>query len=227
IIGLSDATALLLGIYHKTGLVTFYGPALATGFGEFAPLVDVTYACFKDVLAPQGHADYTYIQPKEWTDEMIDWESQVRPKRCQANHVEFAGHGRVSGRLIGGNLNTMWSIWGSPYIPEIKTGDILLIEDSFKHISTVERLFMFLRLNGIFDRVSAIVLGKHEQFDGAGSGRKPITVLQEVLDGLSVPIVSDFDCAHTHPVLTMPIGGQACIDFDAETVTLKAPWTAT
>ncbi|MFA0349917.1 LD-carboxypeptidase, partial [Vibrio sp. 10N.222.55.C6] len=35
IVGYSDATALLLGIYAKTGLVTFYGPALVASFGEF------------------------------------------------------------------------------------------------------------------------------------------------------------------------------------------------
>lgn len=42
IIGYSDITALLLGIYAKTGLVTFYGPALAASFGEFPPFVDET-----------------------------------------------------------------------------------------------------------------------------------------------------------------------------------------
>ena len=34
IIGYSDTTALLLAIYAKTGLVTFYGPAVASSFGE-------------------------------------------------------------------------------------------------------------------------------------------------------------------------------------------------
>lgn len=35
IIGYSDVTALLLGIYAQTGLITFYGPALVASFGEF------------------------------------------------------------------------------------------------------------------------------------------------------------------------------------------------
>lgn len=38
-IGYSDATALLLGIYVKTGIPTFYGPALVPSFGEFEPLL--------------------------------------------------------------------------------------------------------------------------------------------------------------------------------------------
>lgn len=45
-IGYSDATALLLGIYAKTGIPTFYGPALVPSFGEFEPFVDDTYKYF-------------------------------------------------------------------------------------------------------------------------------------------------------------------------------------
>ncbi len=37
-IGYSDVSALLLGIYAKTGTPTFYGPALVPSFGEFEPL---------------------------------------------------------------------------------------------------------------------------------------------------------------------------------------------
>ncbi|MCC4820412.1 LD-carboxypeptidase, partial [Vibrio lentus] len=55
IIGYSDATALLLGIYAKTGLVTFYGPALVASFGEFPPLVDETFQSFTDILCSDSH----------------------------------------------------------------------------------------------------------------------------------------------------------------------------
>lgn len=50
IIGYSDTTALLLGIYAKTGLITFYGPALASSFGEFPPFVDMTFDYFKSMI---------------------------------------------------------------------------------------------------------------------------------------------------------------------------------
>ena len=42
IIGYSDVTALLLGIYARTGLVTFYGLVAAASFGELPPFVDLT-----------------------------------------------------------------------------------------------------------------------------------------------------------------------------------------
>ena len=68
--------------------------------------------------------------------------------------------GQAEGRLLGGNLDTMQGIWGSPYMPAIREGDILLLEDSLKDAATVERSFSLLKLNGVFDRVGGVILGK-------------------------------------------------------------------
>ena len=40
IVGYSDVTALLLGIYARTGLTTYYGPAVVASLGEFPPYAD-------------------------------------------------------------------------------------------------------------------------------------------------------------------------------------------
>ncbi len=111
-------------------------------------------------------------------------------------------------------------------MPEIRAGDILFIEDSLKDIATVERSLVMLKLNGVFDKVSAILLGKHELFDDAGSGRTPYDVLKEVLDETDLPIVDGFDCCHTHPMLTLPLGATLAIDFDQQQVALIEPWLA-
>jgi muramoyltetrapeptide carboxypeptidase len=224
IVGFSDVTSILLGIHQKTGLVTFYGPALVTSFGELPPLVEQTFHYFSSLVMAEQSTRHIYSLPESWTDEMIPWEEQDRPKTVQSNRCAFLGEGTVSGRLIGGNLNTMWSTWGSPYMPTIREGDVLLIEDSLKPIATVERLFVFLKLNGIFDRVSAVLLGKHELFDDGGSGRTPINVLREVLDGQELPVVDGFDCCHTHPMVTMPLGVRITVDFDQEGVEVVEPW---
>ncbi|WP_459782494.1 S66 peptidase family protein, partial [Photobacterium sp. R1] len=119
--------------------------------------------------------------------------------------------GQVKGRIIGGNLNTMAGIWGSQYMPEIESGDILLIEDSLKGIETVERSFAHLMACGVFEKVGAIVLGKHELFNDKGTGRTPLDVLLEVLNGKNIPILYGFDSCHTHPMLVTPLGVQAAI----------------
>ncbi|WP_122096926.1 S66 peptidase family protein [Rahnella sp. Larv3_ips] len=223
IIGYSDATALLAGIYARTGLVTFYGPALVASFGEFSPLVDETYHSFSEILMEPFNVPYCYTLPKEWTDERLNWDSieKVRDKILYENKCRFLGTGSVEGRVIGGNLNTLSGIMGSKWMPEVKHGDILFLEDSLKDIATVERSFSMLKINGIFDKVSAIILGKHELFDNAGSERQPFDILQEVLGGRSLPIVDGFDCCHTHPMLTLPLGVLLSINFDNRSVVIK------
>lgn len=189
IIGYSDVTALLLGIHARTGLVTFYGPALVASFGELSPLVDETLAGFNQICQAGGAAvPHTVPTPTQWTDERLDWEQQTRAKQCLPNRLISVGSGRVRCRLIGGNLNTLAGIWGSPYMPPIARGDILLLEDS------------------------------------QGSGRRPLDILLEVVGEPTFPILAEFDCAHTHPMLTVPLGIEAELDLDRQTLTLCESW---
>jgi stage V sporulation protein AC len=55
----------------------------------------------------------------------------------------------------------MQGFFGTEYFPEIKKGDILLIEDSLKDAATIERSFSLLKLAGVFDKIG--------QYAGAGA----------------------------------------------------------
>jgi len=225
IMGYSDTTALLLGIYAQTGLVTYYGPAVVASFGEFPPYADLAFDYFWSVVSGEAAVPYTLPTPEFWTDEMISWEEQACSKTQVPNQLITVSSGQVRGRMIGGNLNTMSGIWGSPYMPEIRQGDILLIEDCMKDIATIERSFSLLKLNGIFDRIGGLILGKHELYKDMGTRRKPYEVLLEVLGGApEFPVLAEFDCCHTHPMLTMPLGTEVLLDATAQTVTLLGPW---
>ena len=223
IIGYSDVTALLLAIYAQTGLITFYGPALVASFGEFPPLVEETFQSFLDILC-STYDSYQYKMPELWTDVLLEWETQDATKPRYPNEWHFLGNGQVSGRIIGGNLNTISGIWGSQYMPEIYPGDILFIEDSLKGIETVERSFAHLLACGVFDKVGALILGKHELFNDKGTGRTPLDVLIEVLNGKNIPILYGFDSCHTHPMLVTPIGVEVSINFDSEIIKLESQW---
>ncbi len=220
IIGYSDVTAILLAIYAKTGITTFYGPALVASFGEFPPFVDNTYSYFREMLMDDTPMPYEFPMPEFWTDEYIDWTEQDTQKERKKNQWMTVYNGIVTGRLIGGNLNTMEGIWGSEYMPEIKNGDILFIEDSLKDIATIERSFSLLKLNGVFDKISGIILGKHELFDDMGTGRKPYEILLEVLGEREIPFIADFDCCHTHPMLTLPIGAEIKLDVTNKKISI-------
>ncbi len=224
IIGYSDVTAILLSIYAKTDISTYYGPALVASFGELEPFVSKTYDYFEEIAIERTNFPYSLEKPKYWTDEYIDWETQDRSKEKRENQLVTVYGGIARGRLIGGNLNTMQGIWGSEYMPEIKEGDILFIEDSLLDCATVERSFSLLKVSGVLDLISGIILGKHEIFDDSNTGRKPQDILVEVLGEREIPFLADFDCSHTHPMMTLPIGCEIELDSTKQTVTILKDW---
>ncbi len=224
IIGYSDVTAILLAIYEQTGISTYYGPALVASFGELSPFVDSTYRYFKEITMDEIKIPYVFEIPQYWTDEYVNWETQDRGKEERENKWITIYEGVARGRIIGGNLNTMQGIWGSKYMPEIKDGDILFIEDSLKDAATIERSFSFLKVNGVFDRVSGIILGKHELFDDLKTGKKPYEILLEVLGNKKLPFIADFDCCHTHPMMTLPIGCEIELDATNKKVSIIEEW---
>lgn len=219
IIGYSDTTALLLAIYAKTGLVTFYGPAAAASFGEFPPFVNWTFENFDAVLRGT-EIPYSYEKPLFWTDEFINWSEQNSSKEQRDNDWICVKQGICQGRLIGGNLNTMEGFFGTEYMPEIKNGDILFIEDSLKDACTIERSFSLLKLAGVFEKAGGIILGKHEKFDDNGTGKLPYEIMLEVIGDTQIPILADFDCCHTHPMFTVPIGCEVMLDAENKKVIL-------
>lgn len=222
IVGYSDVTALLLGIYAKIGLVTYYGPAVVSSFGELPPFVDETYEFFENVAMGKEKTPYRLPTPEVWTEEFINWETQNRSKQANNNHLVTVNSGKATGRIIGGNLNTMLGIWNTEYMPKIGNGDILFIEDSLKDAADIERSFSLLKISGVFDKIGGIILGKHELFDDAKTGRKPYEILKEVIGDVSYPILAEFDCCHTHPMLTIPIGCTVELDATSQSVTITS-----
>lgn len=142
-------------------------------------------------------------------------------KKKSKNDWICVQQGISSGRLIGGNLNTMGGFFGTEYMPTIEEGDILLIEDSLKDAMTIERSFSLLKLAGVFDRVGGVILGKHEKFDDNGTGRKPYEILMEVMGDTDIPVLADFDCCHTHLMLTLPVGCRIKLNTIEKIVSLE------
>lgn len=72
---------------------------------------------------------------------------------------------------MGGNLNTVEGFFRTEHMPEIRNGNILLLDDSLKDACTIARSFSLLKLAGVFDKAGEIILGKHGQFDDNGTGK--------------------------------------------------------
>ncbi|MBW9234376.1 hypothetical protein JQK62_19335, partial [Leptospira santarosai] len=71
---------------------------------------------------------------------------------------------------------------------------------------------------------AGIILGKHELFDDQGTKRTPIEILIEVMGKTDIPILADFDCCHTHPMLTLPIGREVKLDATNRKVKIMESW---
>lgn len=130
ICGHSDFTVIQLGLLALYDIITFSGPMLAGNFG--APELDA------------------FTVEHFW-----------RALRNSTYSVEWQGNGphwECEGQLWGGNLAMLVSLIGTPWMPQIEDG-ILVLEDINEHPFRVERMLLQLYHAGILERQSAIVLG--------------------------------------------------------------------
>lgn len=218
IIGHSDVTALLLAAYEKTGIRTYYGPNFVSTFAQNREFAEISFQCFEEITSQSLQLPYTYTKPEFYSDELTDWQSELLPKEHLPNKWITVQGGNAMGRLIGGNLNTISGIMGSPYMPQFKAGDILFLEDTEKFASHSERYFSMLKICGVFDKIGGIILGKHRKFDDQGTGKTYSDILLEVLNNENIPILADADCCHTNPMLTLPIGARINLDADNKVI---------
>ncbi|MBT1137986.1 S66 family peptidase [Lactiplantibacillus argentoratensis] len=223
IVGYSDATAVLLAVQtHAPNCRVIYGPALVASLGALeSEIVTTTWQNFLTVYRAAPGQAVTEQAPAQWTDEAINWETFEHPKHMHANTWHYTATPVLAGRLIGGNLNTMYGFFNSPYFPKLTGNELLFIEDAEKTAATLEKNFVMLALAGVFDQISGIILGKHALYDDQGSGRLPIDILQEVLGDRQLPIIYDYDSCHTVPMLSTPLGADVRIDAQARTVTFS------
>lgn len=222
IVGYSDMTAILMSVYSKCSFPVFYGPAFVSTFGEYPPFCDISWNYFTQLFSNDIEFPLKLEKPKYWTEEYLKWDTQSRSKSKTQNEWITVSPGKATGRLIIGNLDAMYGIWGSEYMPQVSVGDILFIEDSLKDISEIERGYALLKCTGIFNKISAIILGKYELFDDKGSGRKPYEVLTEVLGKQQIPILADVDCSHTHPMMTLPLGANVTVDTVQQSIIINS-----
>jgi len=219
LVGYSDVTAVLLAVYEKAGLIPFYGPHLISVFGEAMPYAQESWHYFSQ-LAFGVALPHAYRMPPVWTEDSVGAEEEGVECAAFSNEWVCVHAGRVRGRLIGGNLDTLCGVWGSPYMPVIAEGDILFLEETRGTPERLERAFSHMALCGVFDRIGGLLLGKCADYSTKGSGRKPWEILLEILEKYQFPILAEFDCAHTKPMLTLPIGCQYELDAGEKRVSL-------
>lgn len=204
IIGFSDLTALINVIHAKTGLVTFHGPEAE----DQIILQPYALAEFKKVVI-EGQMNVTLGDLPAGYSSSADTSNLKRLMRYVP--------GKARGRLIGGNLNTIVPLLGTPYEPDFH-GKLLVLETYGQDTYQLGTQLHHLWLAGKLQQVAGVVFG---QFEGCEDiGFTVHEVLSERFIELKIPAIYGLMIGHIEEQTTLPLGCEAELDVDAGTLTL-------
>jgi len=175
ICGYSDITALLLAIWKKTNMITFHGPMITS---------------FSKMSATEQKAFWHFWKEGQFEIKGQNW--------------KIIQEGSAEGTLIGGNLTVLCSLLGTPYFPDTKNA-ILFLEDSGEALYRIDRLLTQLKLVGVLDSVSAVLLGN---FSAGPTPEELRSLILDLFAGMKYPIVTNFSVGHEGENHIMPIGAR-------------------
>lgn len=205
LIGYSDITALLYGIYQKSGLVTFHGPVGTSTFNDYS------VNNFKKVLINPERTSL-FANSTSGDDENV-------------YGVTTIVKGKRKGRLVGGNLSIMVSLIGTEYDVDY-SGKIIFIEEVGEEPYRIDRMLTQLSESGKFKNAAGVMMGvfnkceTREDNPSYGKSFKLIEVLQDRFSKLKIPVVYGMSFGHVNDKFTIPFGALAELDTDKQTFTL-------
>lgn len=186
-VGLSDITALQLGLLAHGGAISWAGPTAAEDFGrsdEAGGVDDVTADCFDEAMSGELEAVGFRTEPG------------------------FDGLD-LRGRLWGGNLTVLLSLLGTPHWPRVK-GGILFLEDVNEQPYRVERMLLQLHQAGVLAAQKAVLLGHFtvhakSPLDRGYSLRVAVRQLRSVC---RTPILTGLPFGHVPTKVPLPVGAR-------------------
>ncbi|MES2586606.1 MAG: LD-carboxypeptidase [Pseudomonadota bacterium] len=215
ICGHSDFTVFQLGLLAKTGAVTLAGPML-----------NFDFACQGD--QSKG------VSPNAFMWEHFQRAIHERKLDCAVKapqpYLGKASSGKASGMLWGGNLTVLAGLVGTPYLPNRQQtqGGILFLEDVNEHPYRIERMLMQLLDAGVLDNQSAILLGGFSAYRLYDNDRG--YTLESAIETIGkrlprdIPVLTGLPFGHQAEKLTLPVGAQAHIQYDASGFTIESQW---
>lgn len=187
IMGFSDPTSLLNAISVKTGLVTFHGPGGNSTWNDYSML---------------------YINQL-----LVEGSEILYQNQASDLPIVTYSRGSATGILFGGNLSVISGMIGSDFLPDWK-GKILFLEDVAEEPYRIDRMLTHLKLAGIFNEISGLILGTFRKC----VPEEPDTsfTLEEVFEqhfkGANFPVYYGAQIGHTRNKFTVPIGAEVEMD---------------
>ena len=222
LLGFSDVSTLMLPITLRCGWATAHGPNLmdlAPGQNDsltrqaLVPLMSSPGAVFEQTQSTQWKNQWEDFAVNPRTTYRLTEPTQWKPlNRDGAQPIEF------SGRLIGGCLDTVMHLVGSP-LGDVASfirrcgddGAVLYLENSELPPPGLVRALWSLRLAGWFDGLRGMLLGRPGEMTMVPGGLTGLEALHAVLHDLPCPVLHDVDIGHMPPQMTLINGALATV----------------
>jgi muramoyltetrapeptide carboxypeptidase len=199
LVGYSDITALSLALAAKAGVVSFSGIMATAGHGFGEDTLDPwSEARFFDAVGESGAFPRRFARPDHTPWDLL------------------RGPDTVTGPVVPVCLSLLVSLLGTPYVPDL-TGAILVIEDVYEELYAVDRCLTQLRLAGVLDQISALLIGSFNGVSEEEDARLQMAVprLAADLAPPQVAMASGVDYGHIARRLTLPVGATGAVDLRA------------
>jgi len=192
LIGFSDITA-LHSAANALGLATVHGPVL-TQLGE-QPLDSLERLWALLTLADA-------------------------PLPLQANPALTLRAGVASGRLLGGNLEVLSRLVGTPWQPSFEVA-ILLIEETGERPYRIDRAWNQLKMSGAFRGIQGVAVGDLVGCEEKDADYTARDVVRDLVSELGVPAAAGFPIGHAAVNQAVPLGVGARLGADAGQLTFS------
>ncbi|GAA1476148.1 LD-carboxypeptidase [Nocardioides aestuarii] len=226
VVGYSDSSTWMLPLLLRSGLATIHGDNLA----------DTPYA------VPPGLAHWldlaTATGPVTQRSSGVVSSWWRFEEDTEATTWQPAGHGRwsvvggggvdLTGRLVGGCVETLGPLAGTPYGDVRAFGEehgplLVYVEAAEDDAPTICRHLHGLRLAGWFDHAVGILVGRTSAADVDGFTQRDAVV--DALGMLDLPIVLDLEIGHVPPHLPLVNGATARVVVDGQHQEITQEWS--
>ena len=204
--GFSDITVLVNAIYAKTRIVTYYGPFYATfGMEKGAEYMLEKFKACLFLKEP-----FTIDPAPSWSDDSW-WLDQKNRKFISSTGPLVINDGYAEGRLIGGHLTSLATLFGTEFFPELSDSILMLEENGEIRPRSFDRLLQSMIHQKGFKGVKALLIGRFTATTQI-SDDILIKIIRNHPELSRIPVVANLNFGHTYPQFTFPIGGTGRIN---------------